>query len=143
MTRSGRNFLEVSLPATSRDSIHPDKTGNRKGSTLHTEETELMNDKLPPCADTRVERVRLKDGDYFFPAEPAIKADSLRTKSLLHRFNHTDPAHIDSRLLLMKELLPECGEGVSVTTSFHCSRGYNIRKRRLSTVWQILIFLRG
>jgi hypothetical protein len=60
MTRSGRNFLEVSLPATSRDSIHPDKTGNRKGSTLHTEETELMNDKLPPCADTRVERVRLK-----------------------------------------------------------------------------------
>jgi hypothetical protein len=73
MTRSGRNFLEVSLPATSRDSIHPDKTGNRKGSTLHTEETELMNDKLPPCADTRVERVRLKDGDYFFPAEPAIK----------------------------------------------------------------------
>ncbi|HAU5654633.1 TPA: maltose acetyltransferase, partial [Citrobacter freundii] len=21
-----------------------------------------MNDKLPPCADTRVERVRLKDG---------------------------------------------------------------------------------
>lgn len=70
MTRSGRNFLEVSLPATSRDSIHPDKTGNRKGSTLHTEETELMNDKLPPCADTVVERVRLKDGDYFSLLNP-------------------------------------------------------------------------
>ncbi|MEG7540359.1 maltose acetyltransferase, partial [Citrobacter freundii] len=25
-----------------------------------------MNDKLPPCADTRVERVRLKDGDCRF-----------------------------------------------------------------------------
>ncbi|MBW9462344.1 sugar O-acetyltransferase [Kluyvera sp. EC_51] len=86
-----------------------------------------MNEKLPPCADVGVERICLKDGDYFFPAEPAIKADSLRTKSLLHRFNHTDPAETGARLRLMKELLPECGEGVSVTTPFHCSRGYNIR----------------
>ncbi|QGN38269.1 sugar O-acetyltransferase [Klebsiella oxytoca] len=86
-----------------------------------------MIEKLSPRTDTGLERVHLKDGEYFFPSEPAIKADSLRTKSLLHRFNHTDPADTDSRLQLMKALLPECGEGVSVTTPFHCSRGYNIR----------------
>jgi maltose O-acetyltransferase len=86
-----------------------------------------MNEKLPPSIESGMGRVSLKDGDYFFPAEPAIKADSLRTKSLLYRFNHTDPANTDSRLELVKELLPECGEGVSVTTPFHCSRGYNIR----------------
>jgi len=73
-----------------------------------------------------MERVYLKDGDYFFPSEPAIKADSLRTKSLLHRFNHTDPADTVSRQQLMKDLTPECGESVSLTALFYCSRGYNI-----------------
>lgn len=99
----------------------------RADYTLNTEETELMTEKSSPCADVGMERVYLKDGDYFFPSEPAIKADSLRTKSLLHRFNHTDPADTVSRQQLMKELLPECGEGASVTAPFHCSRGYNIR----------------
>ncbi|HAV1523730.1 TPA: sugar O-acetyltransferase [Enterobacter hormaechei subsp. steigerwaltii] len=86
-----------------------------------------MKEKSSPCANVGMERVYLKDGDYFFPSEPAIKADSLRTKSLLHRFNHTDPADTDSRQQLMKDLLPECGEGVSITAPFYCSRGYNIR----------------
>ena len=67
-----------------------------------------------------------QNGEVFFPSQEEIKEESLRIKSLLHRFNNIDPAKIDRKKFMLKGILPNCGEGLTITSPFHCSRGYNI-----------------
>ncbi len=49
------------------------------------------------------------------------------TRSLIHRYNTTDPAHADEMDRILRELLGSCGRHITVNPPFRCDYGCNVR----------------
>ncbi|QLT98458.1 maltose O-acetyltransferase [Enterobacter hormaechei] len=64
-------------------------------------------------------------GEYYRPGDDTLRADRLRARHIVHRYNHTAPDEKAERRALLADLLGQ-SEGTYIEPSFRCDYGYNI-----------------
>jgi maltose O-acetyltransferase len=69
----------------------------------------------------RTEKQKMLAGDLYRAGDPAA------AKSWMVRYNAALGASAAERRALLRELLPEVGDGAVIRPPFHCDFGYNIR----------------
>ena len=72
------------------------------------------------------EKQKMLAGDLYFPAGPELTAERLHAQTLLHRFNQSSPADTPTRTVILRDLLAQFGENVTILPRFGCDYGYNI-----------------
>ena len=75
----------------------------------------------------RTEKQKMLAGELYRPGDPEIQADQAAAKSWMVRYNAALGASAAERRALLRELLPEVGDGAVIRPPFHCDFGYNIR----------------
>jgi maltose O-acetyltransferase len=78
----------------------------------------------------RTEKQKMLAGELYRAGDPEIQADQATAKSWMVRYNAALGALAAERRALLRELLPEVGDGAVVRPPFHCDFGYNIRLGR-------------
>ncbi|MBJ6384193.1 maltose O-acetyltransferase [Enterobacter cloacae] len=71
------------------------------------------------------EKQKMIAGEYYRPSDDTLRADRLRARHLIHRYNHTAPDEKAERRALLADLLAQ-SEGAYIEPSFRCDYGYNI-----------------
>lgn len=71
------------------------------------------------------EKRKMIAGELYRHGDETLRADRLRARHLLHRYNHTAPDEKAERTALLKQLLGQ-SEGAYIEPSFRCDYGYNI-----------------
>lgn len=71
------------------------------------------------------EKRKMIAGELYRPADSALKADRLRVRQLLHRYNHSSPDEKALRHALLAELFDKQHDAY-IEPSFRCDYGYNI-----------------
>ncbi|MDK9366401.1 maltose O-acetyltransferase [Lelliottia wanjuensis] len=71
------------------------------------------------------EKQKMIAGELYRPSDETLRADRLRARHLVHRYNHTGPDAKAERSMLLTELLG-LAEGAYIEPSFRCDYGYNI-----------------
>jgi maltose O-acetyltransferase len=66
---------------------------------------------------------RMLRGELYLASDPELIADLARAQDLLERYNTTRDVERDERTRLLRELLGEVGDGVSIRPPFHCDYG--------------------
>lgn len=66
-------------------------------------------------------------GLEFIKGDPELRKLRERAESLCYRFNHTPPEEMEKRQAVLRELIPEMGEGCTVKPPFLCDYGCFIR----------------
>jgi maltose O-acetyltransferase len=69
---------------------------------------------------------RMLGGLLYDPRDPELVSDHARAQLLLEQFNSTAHSEKNEGTLLLRELLGEVGEGVTVRPSFRCDYGSQI-----------------
>ena len=72
-----------------------------------------------------VEKQKMIAGEYYRPGDETLRADRLRARHLVYRYNHTAPDEKTERQNILAELLGQ-SEGAYIEPSFRCDYGYNI-----------------
>lgn len=72
-----------------------------------------------------IEKQKMIAGEHYRPGDETLRADRLRARHLVHRYNHTAPDEKLERQNILAELLGQ-SEGVYIEPSFRCDYGYNI-----------------
>jgi len=75
----------------------------------------------------QTEKQKMLAGELYRPGDPEIQADQAAAKSWMVRYNAALGAPAAERRSLLRELLPEVGDGAVIRPPFHCDFGYNIR----------------
>src|SRR5450432_3120415 len=75
----------------------------------------------------RTEKQKMLAGELYRAGDPEIQADQASAKSWMVRYNAALGASAAERRELLRELLPEVGDGAVIRPPFHCDFGYNIR----------------
>jgi maltose O-acetyltransferase len=75
----------------------------------------------------RTEKQKMLAGELYRAGDPEIQADQAAAKSWMVRYNAALGAAAAERRALLRELLPEVGDGAVIRPPFHCDFGYNIR----------------
>jgi hypothetical protein len=70
---------------------------------------------------------RMLRGDLYIADDPELAADHARAQSLLDRYNATRHDEHELRDRLLRELLGEVGEDVTVKPTFRCDYGTTSR----------------
>ena len=78
----------------------------------------------------RTEKQKMLAGELYRAGDPEIQADQAAAKSWMVRYNAALGASAAERRVLLRELLPEVGDGSVIRPPFHCDFGYNIRLGR-------------
>lgn len=71
------------------------------------------------------EKQKMIAGEHYRPGDDTLRADRLRARQLVHRYNHTSPDDKPERQSILAELLGQ-SEGAYIEPSFRCDYGYNI-----------------
>ena len=71
------------------------------------------------------EKRKMIAGDVYRPADDTLKADRMRARQLIHRYNHTGPDEKAERHALLAELLGTTHDAY-IEPTFRCDYGYNI-----------------
>jgi maltose O-acetyltransferase len=66
---------------------------------------------------------RMQRGELYLASDPELVADLARAQDLLERYNATRDADRDERARLLRELLGEVGEDVTIRPMFRCDYG--------------------
>ena len=82
-----------------------------------------MADKRTPPSHMKQ---RMLQGDLYLATDDELAADYARAQALVERYNATRHAEQDLRDRLLRELLGEVGEGVTIRPPFHCDYGVQI-----------------
>lgn len=72
-----------------------------------------------------IEKQKMISGEHYRPGDETLRADRLRARHLIHRYNHTAPDEKTERQTILAELLGQ-SEGAYIEPSFRCDYGYNI-----------------
>jgi maltose O-acetyltransferase len=78
----------------------------------------------------RTEKQKMLAGELYRAGDPEIQADQATAKAWMVRYNAALGAPAAERRALLRELLPEVGDGAVIRPPFHCDFGYNIRLGR-------------
>ncbi len=71
------------------------------------------------------EKQKMIAGLPYRPSDDTLRADRLRARQLIHRYNHSRPDEKTERQAILKELLG-AGETAYIEPTFRCDYGYNI-----------------
>lgn len=71
------------------------------------------------------EKQKMIASEYYRPGNDTLRADRLRARHIVHRYNHTAPDEKAERRALLADLLGQ-SEGAYIEPSFRCDYGYNI-----------------
>src|SRR6195952_1604684 len=74
----------------------------------------------------RTEKQKMLAGGLYRAGDPGNQADQAAAKSWMVRYNAALGASAGERRALLRELLPEVGDGAVIRPPFHCDFGYNI-----------------
>ncbi|MEL6221956.1 MAG: sugar O-acetyltransferase [Cyanobacteria bacterium J06627_8] len=85
-----------------------------------------MSDKNQEIHDRRSMKERMLAGDLYIANDPQLAADSQRASILMQRFNTSDPADLDARRTILRELLGTLGEDAEIRPPLLCDYGYQI-----------------
>jgi maltose O-acetyltransferase len=72
------------------------------------------------------EKQKMLDGEPYLANDPELVRGRTDAKKLLHRLNVTEYLFNDAAKEIVKELIPNAGEGLYIEPPFHCDYGYNI-----------------
>ena len=72
------------------------------------------------------EKEKMTAGLPYYPSDPELRADYLRTRGLLRRLNITEYQDPGAYREIMAELLPNCEDDIFIEPPFYCDYGYNI-----------------
>ncbi|STQ13708.1 maltose O-acetyltransferase [Enterobacter cloacae] len=72
-----------------------------------------------------VEKQKMIAGEHYRPGDETLRADRLRARHLVHRYNHSAPDEKTERQKILAELLGQ-SEGAYIEPAFRCDYGYNI-----------------
>ena len=72
------------------------------------------------------EKGKMLKGELYNPFDPQLVRERLRARELCMAFNSTSPDEMDERSRLIRELIPESGQGVFIEPPFFCDYGCNI-----------------
>lgn len=84
----------------------------------------MSHDDQPMSPDSRSQRARMLAGDLYIADDPQLAAESLRAAQLSARFNASDPADVEARQAILRELLGALGEGAEIRPPLRCDYGY-------------------
>lgn len=84
----------------------------------------MSHDDQPMSPDSRSQRARMLAGDLYIADDPQLAAESLRAAQLSARFNASDPADVEARRAILRELLGALGEGAEIRPPLRCDYGY-------------------
>ncbi|WCT14539.1 sugar O-acetyltransferase [Mucilaginibacter jinjuensis] len=73
------------------------------------------------------EKQKMLDGEAYLANDPELVKGRTNAKKLLHRLNVTEYLFNDAAKEIVKELIPNAGEGLYIEPPFHCDYGYNIK----------------
>lgn len=54
--------------------------------------------------DTRTEKQKMLDGDYYYDLDPQLVAERLKARQLIYQYNQTKPEEMEKRNELLKEI---------------------------------------
>ncbi|MBV8042011.1 maltose O-acetyltransferase [Pluralibacter sp.] len=72
-----------------------------------------------------VEKRKMIAGEPYRPGDETLRADRLRARQLIHRYNHTSPDERIERNALLSELFGRDHDAY-IEPSFRCDYGYNL-----------------
>ncbi len=72
-----------------------------------------------------LEKQKMIAGEHYRPGDETLRADRLRARHLVYRYNHTAPDEKTERQNILAELLGQSA-GAYIEPSFRCDYGYNI-----------------
>lgn len=75
----------------------------------------------------KTEREKMLRGELYLSNDPELIAARWRARLLIDAFNATTDEQWDERARIIKELIPESGNGVFIEPPFFCDYGKNIR----------------
>lgn len=71
------------------------------------------------------EKHKMINGEPYRPGDETLRADRLRARLLIHRYNHSAPDERAERSALLHELLGDARDAY-IEPTFRCDYGYNI-----------------
>lgn len=71
------------------------------------------------------EKRKMIAGEPYRPGDETLRADRLRARQLIHRYNQTPPDERDERNALLSELFGRAHDAY-IEPSFRCDYGYNL-----------------
>ena len=74
----------------------------------------------------RSEKEKMLCGELYDPLDPQLSAERRRARLLFKALNDTRDDQQDERARLIRELIPNAGEGVWIEPPFYCDYGSNI-----------------
>ena len=66
-------------------------------------------------------------GELYDPLDKQLVEDRLRTRLLIKELNDSREDEVEERSRILKELIPNAGEGLWLQPPFYCDYGYNMR----------------
>ena len=73
------------------------------------------------------EKEKMLRGELYLATDKELSAERRKARLLTKRLNDTTDEEQELRLQLLKELIPEQGEGLWIEPPFYCDYGYNIK----------------
>lgn len=78
----------------------------------------------------RTEKDKMLAGELYRADSPELSAEDARARAWMARYNASLAASAEDRLILLRELFAEVGDGCVIRPPFHCDYGSNIRLGR-------------
>ena len=73
------------------------------------------------------EKEKMLAAELYDPLDPQLSAERLRTRVLIKALNDTSEDQKDERAQVLKELIPNAGDGLWIQPPFYCDYGSNIK----------------
>ncbi|MCX2739631.1 sugar O-acetyltransferase [Pontibacter anaerobius] len=74
----------------------------------------------------KTEKEKMLAGELYDPLDQELADDRLRTRLLLKELNDSREDEVEERARVLKELIPNAGEGLWLQPPFYCDYGYNM-----------------
>ncbi|NTS40322.1 sugar O-acetyltransferase [Flavisolibacter sp. BT320] len=72
------------------------------------------------------EKEKMLAGELYDALDPQLVEDRLRTRLLLKELNDSREDEAEERMRILKDLIPNAGEGLWLQPPFFCDYGYNL-----------------
>ena len=73
------------------------------------------------------EEEKMLAGELYHPFGEKLSEERLKARILVHEYNKLPPENAGRQMELLKKILGESGETISIEPPFHCDYGYNIK----------------
>lgn len=74
----------------------------------------------------KTEKEKMLSGELYDPLDKQLSEERLQTRLLIRKFNDTGEDQVEEQILILKELIPNSGEGLCVQPPFYCDYGSNM-----------------